>query len=282
MTRPAAPSIEQSARGLVDPSTAAQYLSVGREVPSAGLAWAVEYHWMVTWRVPEVFEQRVVPQPAVHVTFEPDGVFVTGLATGAWTRELRGDGCVLGVKFRAGGFRPFVTGPMRALTDQVLPLRDVLGPVVDSFVAEAMVHVRAGDPASVVPVAERLFNSLPSGERSLPVAVSAVVEWVVAATEAGAPSMRVGALAEALGVTVRQLQRVFADVVGVSPKWVIDRARILEAGERVRRDPGVRLADLAAELGFADQAHLTRSFAAAVGQTPARYATKLATRPDSA
>lgn len=276
MTRRDAPSIQQSARGLVDPSMAAQYLSVGREAPSAGLAWAVEYHWMVTWRVPEVYAQRVVPQPAVHVTFEPDGAFVTGVATGDWTRELRGDGCVLGVKFRAGGFRPFVDGPLRSLTDSVLPLRDVLGPAVDPFVAEAMVHVHAGDPAAVVPVAERLFASLPSGARELSTAVSAVVEWVVAATEAGAPSMRVGALAEALGVTVRQLQRVFADVVGVSPKWVIDRARILEVGERVRRDPGVRLADLAAELGFADQAHLTRSFTAAVGQTPARYATKLA------
>jgi AraC-like DNA-binding protein len=32
------------------------------------------------------------------------------------------------------------------------------------------------------------------------------------------------------------------------------------------------LADVALEAGFADQAHLTRAFAAAFGITPARYA----------
>uniref|UniRef100_UPI00135ACF58 AraC family transcriptional regulator n=1 Tax=Agromyces humi TaxID=1766800 RepID=UPI00135ACF58 len=32
------------------------------------------------------------------------------------------------------------------------------------------------------------------------------------------------------------------------------------------------LADLAADLGFADQAHLTREFRAVIGETPRRYA----------
>jgi AraC-like DNA-binding protein len=272
------PSIEQSARGLVNPTVAAQFLEVDRAAPAADLAWAVEYHWMVRWRVPEVFAQRVVPQPSIHVTFEPEGAFITGVATGDWTRELRGDGCVLGVKFRAGGFRPFLEGPVRALTDRVVPLRDVFGPGVDAVVEEAMAHIARGEPAAVVPVAEGWLRTLPTGPRALSVSVSTVVEWVVASVAAGEPAMRVGAVAETLGVTVRQLQRVFADVVGVSPKWVIDRARILEAGERVRRDPGVRLADLAAELGFADQAHLSRSFAAAVGESPARYASTIVGR----
>ena len=34
---------------------------------------------------------------------------------------------------------------------------------------------------------------------------------------------------------------------------------------------GRRLADVAAEAGFADQAHFTRMFKSAVGLTPARY-----------
>jgi len=43
----------------------------------------------------------------------------------------------------------------------------------------------------------------------------------------------------------------------------------LEAGETA-------LADLAADLGFADQAHLTRTFRRAVGVTPGRYARAVA------
>lgn len=281
--RPSVPSIRDDARGLVDPSVAARYLSVDRVAPCAELVWAVEYHWTVRWRVPDEFEQRVVPHPSVHLTFEADGAIVTGLATGEWTRVLRGDGCALGTRFRSGGFRPFFGRSVGELTDTVRPLGDVVDGVDDGLVAEALFHVRGGDPVAAIPAAERVLLGLTTDSRELSMAVSAVVEWVVdvtgaGATGAGAPAMRVGVLAEALGVTVRQLQRVFADVVGVGPKWVIDRARVLEASERVRRDPAVRLSDLAAELGFADQAHLTRSFAAAVGQSPARYAAKI-TRP---
>ncbi|MEV7008187.1 hypothetical protein [Streptosporangium sp. NPDC051022] len=43
-----------------------------------------------------------------------------------------------------------------------------------------------------------------------------------------------------------------------------------EAAERVYR--GLDLATPAAELGYADQAHLTRDFTAAVGMFPAAYA----------
>jgi AraC-like DNA-binding protein len=60
--------------------------------------------------------------------------------------------------------------------------------------------------------------------------------------------------------------------VGVSPKWVIRRYRLYEAAERAARGTEVRWADLAAELGFSDQAHLTREFTEALGMPPERYA----------
>src|SRR5256885_16496116 len=44
---------------------------------------------------------------------------------------------------------------------------------------------------------------------------------------------RVDDLAERAGVSVRALQRLFHDHVGVSPKWVIRRFRVHEAAERL-------------------------------------------------
>src|SRR5690606_33365756 len=83
--------------------------------------------------------------------------------------------------------------------------------------------------------------------------------------------VRVEALAAEEGLSVRQLQRRFADHVGVSPKAVIRRYRLYEAAERARRGPGVDWAALAAELGYSDQSHLTRDFSAVVGMPPDRY-----------
>lgn len=71
---------------------------------------------------------------------------------------------------------------------------------------------------------------------------------------------------------MRRLQRLFAEYVGASPKWVLRRARLHEAAARAEAGAGVDWAVLAADLGYADQAHLTRDFAAAVGAPPGRYA----------
>ena len=81
-------------------------------------------------------------------------------------------------------------------------------------------------------------------------------------------------LAARFGLGVRALQRLFAEYVGVSPKWVIQRYRLHEAAERIARMRPEELdgAALAADLGYADQAHFIRDFRRWVGFTPAEYA----------
>ena len=85
---------------------------------------------------------------------------------------------------------------------------------------------------------------------------------------------RVAQLAEVSGLSERKLQRLFSDYVGVSPKWVMRRARLHEAALRIEADGAgsVDWAALAADLGYADQAHLTRDFSATLGVPPSRYA----------
>ena len=84
---------------------------------------------------------------------------------------------------------------------------------------------------------------------------------------------RVAQVAEQAGLTVRSLQRLFAEYVGAGPKWVIQRCRLQDAAARVAaQDDDLDWAALAAELGFADQAHLTRAFTATIGVPPATYA----------
>ena len=86
---------------------------------------------------------------------------------------------------------------------------------------------------------------------------------------------RVGQLSAASGMSARSLQRLFADYVGVSPKWVMRRARLHEAAERADSGEFVDWAELAADLGYADQAHLSRDFTATIGVPPTSYAAPL-------
>ena len=74
-----------------------------------------------------------------------------------------------------------------------------------------------------------------------------------------------------LAVSVRTLQRMAHRYVGLSPAAMIRRRRLQEAAERIRSDPGADLATVAADLGYADQAHLANDFRAVLGFTPSAY-----------
>lgn len=74
--------------------------------------------------------------------------------------------------------------------------------------------------------------------------------------------IKMGKLAEDLNLSLRQLERLFVSEVGVNAKTLARIIRFEEVHNRLVVDPGLSLAQLAYELGFADQAHLTREFKA--------------------
>jgi AraC-like DNA-binding protein len=71
------------------------------------------------------------------------------------------------------------------------------------------------------------------------------------------------------GMTRYEVARQFRLMLGTSPHRYLLGRRLALARERMRG--GRSLAEVAYEAGFADQAHLTRVFKAALGLTPARY-----------
>lgn len=89
------------------------------------------------------------------------------------------------------------------------------------------------------------------------------------------PVLPLTQLATELGVSPWYLSRVFHRVTGVTVSRYRLRLRVRAALERFvdcqvsTGSVGGGLADLAAELGFADQAHLTRVFSAETGRSPA-------------
>ncbi|WP_147112380.1 helix-turn-helix domain-containing protein [Tateyamaria sp. syn59] len=75
-------------------------------------------------------------------------------------------------------------------------------------------------------------------------------------------------MAEVIGVSESWLTRLCRKELDTTPlRWLMDQ-RLSAAKELMRQTNGT-LSEIAAATGFADQAHLTRNFRAAVGQTPA-------------
>ncbi|MFD0400610.1 DUF6597 domain-containing transcriptional factor [Kitasatospora sp. NPDC127121] len=253
-------------RGVLHPARAAEAIRVERRAPAPAVARFVEFYWLVRWdrRGRPPYEQKVLAHPNVHLVFEAPRARVYGVDRSLFVRRLEGAGHVLGVKFRPGAFRSFAGHPVAGLADRSVPAAAYFGPEADRL-NEDVLGERLRDQAALADAF--LLPRLPAPD---PVAqeVAAMVERIT-----GTPDLcRVDDLARELGLTVRRLQRLFAEYVGASPKWVLRRARLHEAAERADAGGALDLAALAAELGYADQAHLTRDFTAAVGTSPARYA----------
>ena len=82
--------------------------------------------------------------------------------------------------------------------------------------------------------------------------------------------MTVGEMAATVGLSESWFATVFKQTTGKTPlQWLL--ARRIELVQKRLVEGELNLADIAAQLGFSDQSHLTKAFRQAVGETPAAW-----------
>ena len=264
MVRP----VGQDARGIVAPDAGLRRFRLDRFPPSSGVDRLVDRYWVVTWDLRGLpsHTQHVFAHPVVNVTFQDGGPgLVTGVSTAVASRTLAGAGRVLGIMFRPGGFRPVLRRPLTTLRDTSLPWAEVVGAGADADLARAVAE--APDGEAMAAAADAALHRWVPSRRQAWEDTAALVERIAA----DPAFLTVEDVAREARATVRQLQRRFADHVGISPKAVIRRYRLYEAAEQARGGRRVDWAGVAASLGYSDQAHLTRDFTGSFGLPPGRY-----------
>jgi AraC-like DNA-binding protein len=255
-------------RGILNVRAATSGTGPARYWPSGDLAPFVEHYWIVRWDLPAPQVAETVPHPSVHLVLEHGRSEIVGVMHRKFSRVLEGRGRVVGTKFRPGAFRPFLTQPVSALTDRRVPPAEVFGPRAARLIERALSHP---DDLSAIAVVESFLR----GRRPVRDEPMSLAGRVAARIADDRAITRVDQLAREFHTTARGLQRLFGEYVGVSPKWVIRRYRLLDAVERVGSGGAVDWADLALDLGYADQAHFIRDFKQLVGRSPADYARRL-------
>jgi len=276
-TTPGAPPPD-SEKGILHPQEQARHRSLTRLATGPRVGRFVEWYWAVEWDLTSPYVAEVLPFPSVNVTFEePGGAFVNGVCTKKFTRELTGRGRAFGVKFWAGGFGAFTGLDVASFRDQVLPLAEVFDDAdrLTDLVTSAPTEVRRRAVVEAF-LSERLDRAHRRDDPSYQ-----LVLRIVDAMNTDRELTRVDQVTERFGVPVRTLQRLFRRYVGVGPKWVLRRYRLHDGAELLARGEAGELAELAADLGYFDQAHFSHEFKEQIGLTPAEYAAACA-RADAA
>lgn len=258
------PSPRGRPEAIVAPAAADAVLDVERISPSDELAEYVDYHWLVRWRDVERHLQQVVPQPRIHIAAENGRLEVHGICRESFTRTMVGTGHVLGTAFHAGGFRPLLQRSVASISNTVQPALDLFA-IDDRPIARRILD--HGDQVAMVAALEDFLlrtNPIPDPRASEVTALVAEAERRTDITQADQ-------LARHAGISVRSLQRLFAEYIGVGPKWVLQRLRILQAAGAAHASRPADWSMLSIELGFSDQSHLTRAFTSVVGTPPRTY-----------
>jgi AraC-like DNA-binding protein len=261
------------ARGILRRPLSAGKLTHARRSPPPDLAHWIAHYWMITWDLRGYAPHMAgtLPHPNIHVVFEKDSSLVSGIQTRKFSRLLEGRSQVFGVKFKPGGFRPFLKSSVAALADSTVPANRIFGKAVDTLTT---ILASSRKESEKVSAANAFFGArLPEPDDT-----TALAGQLVARILAEPNIKTVNDLATSTGISKRSLQRLFNDYVGASPKWVIRRYRLHELIEKFDSGAQPHWAQLALDLGYFDQAHLINDFKSIVGYTPTQYQSQLAER----
>ncbi len=256
-------------RGVLHRLAAGEFAHGRFEAPP-DVADRIEHFWSVRWNLaglpPQV--QETLPHPNVHLVVEPGSIAAWGVHTGRWTRVLEGRSSAFGIKFRPGAFRALLGRPVSTIADASIPAHALFG---DDAAQLAGILACGDDDASALRLAADFLRP-----RLPPIDEPALLAGrIVDAVADDLALHSADALARRFGMSLRALQRLFNEHVGVGPKWVINRYRMHEAVARVQSGQPVAWAALAQDLGYFDQAHFIADFRKLVGRTPGDYAQAL-------
>lgn len=235
-----------------------------RLTPADRAADLVEWYWIPEWDIEpgRSSRQHVVAYPALNLVVSPDGVELVGATTHVGHRDLSGRGWAVGALLRPASVATLTDEPAALRdTSAALDAPDLHGAVTAAMTSGAQRRERAVDAFSDWLTA-RVPELGPLARQANRASTVLLGDAAVTRPEHAAAR---------LAISVRTLQRLTHRHVGLPPAAMIRRRRLQEAAQRLREEPETDLAMLAADLGYADHAHLTNDFRTVLGITPRSY-----------
>lgn len=249
-------------RGVLHP----ERLPAFERIPAAAaLSDRVQWFWVPQWDLADgvSLDQEVISYPAANLVVEDGALKLYGVTTRATVRRLEGHGWAVGALLRPAAFGTLAERP-EDLLDGVRDLADQQEVVA---AVTAAMSAPVGDPGRAAQIlGEWLAARVPPAQGPAADA-NRLLELLLTRSDL----LLLDQAAAELGWSVRSIQRIARRWLGVAPAAVIRRRRLQEAAQRVRTEPDLDLAEIAADLGYSDHAHLSRDFAAILGVGPRDY-----------
>lgn len=253
--------------------------SLRRYYPSFNLCDLVEQFWLVDWSLQNSrnHTQQNLPDPNFHLVFDATSAKLLGPVSKVFSYNMANTGKIVAVKFELGALAKLLDFSVAKYTDQQVPASEIFGGELEALhhslfntVSGTLCdHALSDHPLSDHATVEKLENFLaPFAIKASP-ALARLREQVTL-IQSDPNILSVEELSSQSHTSVRTLQRNFLRYLGLSPKWLIRKYRLHQALSMLENNT-TTIAEVAASLHYADQAHFIKDFKDILGVTPNRY-----------
>ena len=245
-----------------------------RAVPSPALRPYIQWFWSIesNGRILEKRNEFMHPDGSLSLVFNwgdelegnngryPQSVTLDKVGPYSQQLTLVGHVQAFGVLFRPGGAYPFFGIPMHEL-QSADPLRHLNLAQQHEKLAEANTFQE-----KILLLESWLINLLTSEYE-----LAAVVQPSLHLIDQSQGKNTIQQVAESVYISERQLERLYKNQVGISPKKYARLIRLRQARAILKQANKATLAEIAHLTGYYDQAHFNREFKASIGLTPGAY-----------
>ena len=187
-------------------------------------------------------------------------------ATNTVSRKLGFLGQVelLGIRFHEGGAYPFLGVPLLELKNEIA--------LLDALDRTTLLRLHAClNEAESLAARIHLLEEWWLGRLALGAERDGLIPASLKMLREKQGNLPIPQVAQEVGISQRQLERLYQKQVGMSPKQYAQLLRVERARLALKQDPLPSTTSLATEPGFYDQAHFIHEFSAVIGLTPYAY-----------
>ena len=214
----------------------------------------------------------VVPDGCVDLVWQDGALHVAGPDLTAATPVMRPGTTIVGVRFQPGAAKNWLGLPMSEIVGLQVDLADLWGGR-----AREISH-RIGDESTANERSDILQTELVRlrADNEAPARDAAAVFNLLQHDPAAEPCNKLSIILDRLDTSPRTLRRRCHEHFGYGPKTLDRILRFQRLLALAIRSPNTRLAGMAYEVGYADQAHMSREIRELVGLSPRAFVRQLA------
>jgi AraC-like DNA-binding protein len=200
----------------------------------------------------------------INVTQTTGNAFLVGQLRRPIWLKFSGHTRLVKVQFKPAGLQQLLPVNMEEFIDvPSIDLEQFWGSAINLLLEQ--IYDAPSDTERIFKLEEFLKNRLASNNEMID-----YVDYTVDRLKATQGNVSIKTLENKLGISTRQLERVFKTRIGLSPKELGKIIRLNSAISQLEANPKLSLTNLSYKAGYFDQAHFSRDFKNIAGISPSK------------